>query len=121
MGLTTNTSPTKQRFSFPKSSRFRSHKANQVFTSVAHSVFDGPKRQLGGSFGVSSERFNYTRIKEKGPFGHVSPISRNEVGQSFTFGTSRSTSKKFHVDKIFRDFELGLESPSAQQYNTLHY
>ena len=35
-------------------------------------MFDKPRRQAGGSFGISSDRFRYTKITEdKFNFGHI--------------------------------------------------
>ena len=133
-----NRSSAKQRYSFPKNERF---KVPKPYTDVGSydftSKFDVPVDSgIGKPFGAAVERFNYMakpnakphKVKSpspdkyeiKGQFGsEVQNSATNVEGQKleFSFGVSRTSMQKIHIDQINAELQNGSLSPGPGQYS----
>lgn len=124
-----NNSPSKAQYAFPKANRFVSPKQpTSAFGYEIRGYFSNNKAAgQGRGFGSSEDRFGYEDIRKKkrDAIGNINgptdcPIEKTKNRTfSYSFGVSRGTMKKIHVDEILKKKEENLPGPDRYEKKNL--
>lgn len=119
-----NNSPSKAQYAFPKASRFTSPKQNTHAFGYEIKGYFGHQSNtgMGHAFGTAENRFGYEDLRKKkrdqgkidGPGDtHVEKTKHRTF--SYSFGVSRGTMKKIHVDEILKKRDENLPGPDRYE------
>lgn len=123
-----NNSPSKAQYAFPKASRFTSPKQNTAaFGYEIKGYFGNLNSSMNGrAFGTTENRFGYEDLrKKKRDMGKIDGPSDTNVERvknktySYSFGVSRETMKKIHVDEILKKREENIPGPDRYEKKDL--